>query len=218
MRDQLEDELRLLLAEDADRAPTSVKLLPQVKVIVRQRRHRARLKWVGASAAAVTAAGLTAAILTGALDHSPGDRPGLSAEVVSGHGALPGDEQGSCAKEYSPSEVAQRAFAFSGTVRSIGPSRTNRDGMAMPLVSATFHVDQWFKGGAGQTVIIDIVDPKGPVRTSDDSPSYSIGTRLLVSGEHRWDVGDPNDLLAWSCGFTRYYDTATAQSWRAAMG
>lgn len=217
MTDQLEDELRLLLAEDADRAPTSVKLLPQVKVIVRQRRHRARLKWVGASAAAVTAAGLTVAILTGALDHSPGDRPGLSAEVVSGQGALPGDEQGSCAKDYSPSEVGRRAFAFSGTVRSIGPSRTNRGGVEMYLVSATFRVDHWFKGGTGQTVTIDIGDPRGPVRASEGPPSFGIGTRLLVSGEHRWDVGDPNDLLAWSCGFTRYYDTATAQNWRAVM-
>lgn len=218
MTDQLEDELRLLLAEDADRAPASVDLLARVKVLVRQQRHRARLKWFGASAAAVSAAGLTVAVLTGALGHNPGDRPGLSAEVVSGHGALPGEEQGSCAKEYSASEVGRRAFAFSGTVRSIGPSRTNHGGVAMPLVSATFRVDHWFKGGTGQTVTIDISDPQGPVRSSEGPPSFGIGTRLLVSGEHRWDVGDPNDLLAWSCGFTRYYDTDTAHSWGAAMG
>ena len=174
--------------------------------------------WFSAAAAVVAAAGLTVLVFSSTVQSSHGDAPGLSGEVVSGQGALPGEGQASCATEYSPGEVAQRAFAFSGTVRSTGPSRTNRDRVAMPLVSATFHVDHWFAGGSGQTVTIDIVDPKRGVRSSAASPSYGIGTRLLVSGEHRWEVADPNDLLAWSCGFTRYYDTATATSWRAVMG
>jgi len=47
--------------------------------------------------------------------------------------------------------------------------------------------------------------------------SYGVGTRLLVSGEPRWGGAPLTDAIAWGCGFTRYYDPATADAWRNAM-
>jgi hypothetical protein len=41
---------------------------------------------------------------------------------------------------------------------------------------------------------------------SESPPSYSVGTRLLVSRE---------DAIAWGCGFTRYVDEETAAAWRS---
>ena len=166
----------------------------------------------------LTAVIVTAVIRNGSRNPGSAIQSGVSAQVVSGRGALPEDGHASCAKEYSPTEVSKGAFAFSGTVRAIGPGRTNRGGAQMPLVSATFSVDRWFKGGAGQIVSIDIVDPSPAHAPEGPSPSFGIGTRLLVSGAHRWDEETPDDLLAWACGFTRYYDPTTADRWRAAIG
>ncbi|MEO7754337.1 MAG: hypothetical protein ABIS35_13075 [Terracoccus sp.] len=69
--------------------------------------------------------------------------------------------------------------------------------MELPLVSATFEVEHWFRGGEGTATTVDIADPS-------------------ASGAS--DGADPDDLLAWSCGFTRSYDAATAAQWQAAMG
>lgn len=63
------------------------------------------------------------------------------------------------------------------------------------------------------------MNPPHPDSTVDWSgPSYGLGTRLLVSGEPRWGGGALTDAMAWGCGFTRYYDKATADNWRAAFG
>ncbi len=77
----------------------------------------------------------------GFLTSGPAAGTGGPAQVVSGYGALPADGQASCAKEYSSGEVAEGGSAFSGTVRSFGPGRTNRAGVEMDLVSATFSRD-----------------------------------------------------------------------------
>ena len=46
---------------------------------------------------------------------------------------------------------------------------------------------------------------------------YDIGSRLLVSGEPRWE-GSPLDApIAWGCGFARYYDPQTAAVWRTTI-
>jgi hypothetical protein len=51
----------------------------------------------------------------------------------------------------------------------------------------------------------------------DSAPAYGIGNRLLVSGMPRRGGAALTDAIAWGCGFTRYYDKATADSWRAAF-
>lgn len=60
----------------------------------------------------------------------------------------------------------------------------------------------------GSTVVVDL---QAPAR------SYGLGSRLLVSGEPRWGGTALEDAIAWGCAFTRYYDPATANSWRRAL-
>ncbi len=121
----------------------------------------------------------------------------------------------SCVEGYSLETLPHRAFAFDGTVTSTGPARTNRPGAELPLVAATFQVHQWFRGGSGASVTVDINRPLPASSSSTDEspPSYRIGTRLLVSGEPRWGGAPLDAPIAWGCGFTRYYDEQTATEW-----
>ncbi|MDK3258572.1 hypothetical protein [Blastococcus capsensis] len=121
----------------------------------------------------------------------------------------------SCVAEYSPAAVEERDFAFAGVVIEIGPTVTDRSGEPGPdLVGVTFTVQEWFSGGEGTTVTVDVPAPAGSSAGSGRGPVYGVGSRLLVSGEDRWGEGALADPIAWMCGFTRYYDKATAASWR----
>jgi hypothetical protein len=134
-------------------------------------------------------------------------------------GPLGEDARASCAEAYSPTTLADRAFAFDGTVTSIGPGTTNRpDKGHLDTAAVTFAVNEWFAGGTAPTVTVDLMSPTSHTRASEQ-PAYEEGTRLLVSGEPRWG-GEPLDSpIAWSCGgFTRYYDDAMAAEWRQATG
>ena len=132
------------------------------------------------------------------------------------HGALPEGADASCAIAYSIDTLPRVAFAFDGVVTAIGPPRTNRGRAVLPLVSASFSVRSWFRGGSDATVTVDLAAPQA---SSDEGPpAYGIGTRLLVSGQPRWGGAPLDDAIAWGCGFTRYYDPATAKLWRRAFG
>ncbi|RBY90793.1 hypothetical protein [Blastococcus sp. TF02A-26] len=152
---------------------------------------------------------VTAAEWTAAASAGPADGP---------TGELPTDSAASCVEEYSPQAVADRAFAFDGTVVAIGPPVGNGGGAPLDLVGVTFRVDEWYRGGSGETVTVDMDPPDGGLRTSEPVAVYGIGTRLLVSGEPRWGGAPLDAPLAWSCGFTRYSDPATAAGWAAATG
>jgi len=216
MTDQLERELRQLFAEDADRAPLSAGLGEGALRRVRQRRH-AQLAW---ATGAVAATALTMAVISGGLlgGQPVGDQvarppaaskspvPTLAGTAPKGpQGPLDSGVAASCAEQYSMTSLTGRAFAFDGTVTAIGPARSNRPGTDYGLIAATFTVNQWYRGGSGATVTVDMSPP-------------GIGTRLLVSGEPRWGGAPLTDAIAHPCGFTRYYDKATADSWRAAFG
>ncbi|MGH3346875.1 MAG: hypothetical protein ACRDO4_07815 [Nocardioides sp.] len=107
-------------------------------------------------------------------------------------GAVELDSRGGCTEEYAAKAVSSRGFAFDGTVIGIG------DGV-------TFEVHEWFVGDQPRTVTVEM---GGPTQSdlSESAPSYSVGTRLLVSGE---------EDIAWACGFTRYFDEETAAAWRS---
>lgn len=131
-------------------------------------------------------------------------------------GPLPDSGAASCTEEYAPEAVANRAFAFDGVIVEIGPSRSDRpDRGAVDLVGVTFSVQQWFAGGTGATVTVDMPPPleEGQGGTAEVVPSYAVGSRLLVSGEPRWGGSPLDNAVAWGCGFTRYYDQQTAESW-----
>jgi hypothetical protein len=121
----------------------------------------------------------------------------------------------SCVEVYSPETLANRSFAFDGSVLSI-ETRTDPKLPAgqreTPWVS--FEVHRWYLGGSGGEVGIwmDALN----VETSAGSIEAETGTRLLVAGEPRWG-GDPlEDPVAWTCGFTQPWTEEAAAEWGAA--
>ncbi len=132
-------------------------------------------------------------------------------------GSLYRSDTSSCVESYNPRAAVGLAFAFDGTIRSIGAARTNRAGKGyLDLVAVTFTVNEWFAGGTGASVTVDMTPPNDLSTVDEGRPSYQIGSRLLVSGEPRWGGEPLDDGIAWGCGFSRYYDPATASSWQAA--
>ena len=121
----------------------------------------------------------------------------------------------SCAESYSIKSIGNRAFAFDGTIVSIGEGATNKaDKGQLDTAAVTFQVNEWFKGGAGETVTVDLMAPTSNI-AGNDVPAYEKGTRLLVSGGPRWGGAPLDDAMAWSCGgFTRYYEPVVADDWR----
>ena len=124
-------------------------------------------------------------------------------------GALEGSADMSCAEEYTPAALTNRAFAFDGVVTDIGGSVSDQGGEGdLGLPGVTFRVYQWFSGGEDRTFKVDLQAPRG---------SFGVGSRLLVSGESRWGKPDLADAIAWGCGFTRYFDAKTAHAWEQAL-
>jgi hypothetical protein len=218
MTEQLEQDLRVLFAEDADRAPDPTGLASGVRRRVRRRRQ-VRLAW-GAGALAAASV-VTFAVVQGG---QPGEKPNAgppdpttSQSPFQGKGALP-DGGALCVEQYSAAAVTGRAFAFDGTVTEIGPGTSDRKGAELGYAGVTFTVHEWFSGGSGPAVTVDMASPDGNVISSvEQAPGYEVGTRLLVSGEPRWGGAPLDDAIAWGCGFTRYYDEETADRWRAAF-
>lgn len=123
----------------------------------------------------------------------------------------------SCVEGYSPNAVADREFALNGTVLKIGHGTTDRPGEGrLGYAGVTLAVDDWFVGGSGPSMTIDMAPPGRDERLEEVPPSYEIGTRLLVSGASRWGEGFERDGLAWGCGFTRYFESETASDWHEA--
>lgn len=151
---------------------------------------------------------------------SPSTQPSADAnptstppEPIAGHGALPANTSASCVEPYDLTTLKRRAFAFDGTISRTVPMQPTADGGGPPpgYLTVTFIVHEWFRGGEQTTVTLDMF---GPTVSSAQQTSYSIGTRLLVSGQPRWGGSPLQAPIAWGCGFTRYYDQPTAASWR----
>lgn len=134
-------------------------------------------------------------------------------------GPLPDGGAASCVESYTPQAVTGRAFAFDGVVVEVGPSVSDRgDDGDLALPGVTFEVREWFSGGQADTVTVDMqLPPTGSTDPSDPEYTYGIGSRLLISGEARWDGSPLDNPIAWSCGFSRYYDPDTATAWRDAL-
>lgn len=230
MTNRLEDELRDLFRSDAAAAPDAA---PVVELTLRTtgtaaRPRRAVVLAAAAAAVLVVVAGATALRLAdgSGSEQSSGVEPGSTTAVspptsAGPRGPLWPQSQASCVEEYGPRTLAGRDFAFDGTVTAIGAGTTDRPGMGkLGYAGVTFDVHEWFAGGDDATTTVDIDHPGGdPSRDVGDElgPSYAVGTRLLVSGAHRWGLETDEDLIAWGCGFTRYYDERTAAVWREAI-
>jgi hypothetical protein len=219
-----EQQLSELFDEQARQAPAPDALLEGALRKVRTRRRH--LAAVVGGTAVLGAAVVLAAGLSHGSPGAPIASPSPSGSVPAGLAGQPITADGvsaDCVYEYSPALVAQKLdFAFDGTVVSVGDPVSQRPGDPQPwdYVGVTFRVSEWFKGGSGTTIAVDL--PASGQRSEDGegSPSaYAPGNRLLVSGMARWGG---RDLLAYpvawfGCGgFTRYYSDSVAGSWRAA--
>lgn len=134
-------------------------------------------------------------------------------------GPLPDGGAASCVESYAPKAVRERAFAFDGVVVAVGRSVSDRgDEVDLGLPGVTFEVREWFSGGRGDTVTVDVQPPTtGSGDPSDPEYAYGVGSRLLVSGEARWGGSPLESPIAWGCGFSRYYDPGTVIAWRDAL-
>ncbi|TQM96687.1 hypothetical protein FB476_1576 [Ornithinimicrobium humiphilum] len=95
----------------------------------------------------------------------------------------------------------------------MGPSVSDRgDDGDLDLAGITFDVREWFVGGDADEVIVDLQSVGEP--TAEEAMPVQVGTRLLVSGEPRWEGAPLDSPIAWGCGFSRYYDEQTATAWR----
>lgn len=114
-------------------------------------------------------------------------------------GDLP-DAKLSCVESYSPGALANRGFAFDGTVTAIDP------GSGSELYdTVTFRIHRWYRNGSRDHAFVAM--PR--------AAAYPIGSRMLVSGEAG---GDPRTHVAWACGFTRWFDEREADRWRRTFG
>ena len=130
-------------------------------------------------------------------------------------GPVPATGGAGCS-EYSPALVAGKDFALDGTVTTYGrqlfpplPGETDAD----YVVSVTLEVHAWYRGGAGETVTLHMDGPFPETPGGEPVEAYAQGTRLLISGELSDVAG--RGLIGQGCGYTRYYDEATAAEWAA---
>lgn len=117
----------------------------------------------------------------------------------------------SCAFEYSPSTLAERTWAFDGTLVALD---TTEDSHLGQVPGATFAVNHWYRGGSGDQVTVQF--EVGPI--SEFVSNVEVGARLLVAGESRWGGEPLDDPVAWGCGFTQPWTADTATSWTSALG
>ncbi len=82
----------------------------------------------------------------------------------------------------------------------------------------TLQIHEWFRPGRGaRLTTVRTYNP--PERTANqvsvDFPEYTIGSRLLITGEPQWGGADPlKDAYAFGCGYSRTYTAADAATWR----
>lgn len=227
MIEQLEEELRQLFAEDAKRAPSAVGLVEAARRRAR-RRHGGPLVWGGGALVAASVAGVVVAgggwlSSDQSANHRADPRSSSSPAAPSSptdrtSGAVPLTNPDSACFVYSPELLAARSdVAFDGTVTAIGSTKPKRPGRLGPMIATTFTVNEWFRGGSAKTITVPVVIPiPSPVEPDLYAPPFKVGTRLLVSGTRPYAPAN-YEVHVSGCGYTRYYDQATADTWRAAF-
>ena len=97
--------------------------------------------------------------------------------------------------QYNFNLVAERDFAFDGTVSAI-------DGDEV-----TFAVNTAFWGVDGSAVTLTAEGLADGGVSLDGAPHFAMGERYLVAGD---------DHFAWGCGYSQAYDAGVAAEWAAA--
>lgn len=96
---------------------------------------------------------------------------------------------GSCAFEFGPQTLAERQFAFDGTVADI----VEPEALDAPY-GVVFEVTRWYRGGEGTTATVKTYDVSGTSLAGD--LGLEEGERILASGD---------DDFLWGCGFSMPY-------------
>lgn len=194
-------------------APPSPEVLARSRSAVRVARPR---RWLVPVLAVVATAAVIAA---GAVVLRPDPAPPVASEPVYLQG---GPDDAICAGRYSPERLKQLPFAFDGTVTEVevrpvapGPVKISR----AARVQVTFQVTEWFKGDDGSPIQVSMA-VLGEVPRPGGNPyglPFKVGSRLLIAGDTT-SGGSIQLSRAWMCGFSRFYDDASAREWRAAFG
>jgi hypothetical protein len=161
---------------------------------------------------------IVAALFLGACSNADDEssEPALkdASAIVTESIALASSAAASCVEEYSLTNLANRAFAFDGTVTEIESLEGASPGStAYALV--TFEVHEWFRPDGPNQISVEMNPPGLPSTLA--SADYAVGTRLLVSGEPRWGGEPLEDPIVWSCGFSRTHSIAAAEDWRESL-
>lgn len=180
------DELRRANPDTERRLPSESKARVWARIqeatMDTNQKTRTRRAWgiglAGAAAAGVVAVAL---MLNNGGSPAPSDDPGTGI--------------GSCVETYSPETLANRDFAFDGTVTAI-----NGD-------EVTFAVTEQFVGSGADEVTLTATGMTGTSITSAGGPNLAVGERYLVAGD---------DTFVWACGFTQPYDEGVAADWATA--
>jgi hypothetical protein len=208
MAEHIEQRVAEIFQEDAGRAPALDAGVPD-KVVSILRRRRARRGLAAGLAVAALAIGAPIA-------HSMMRDEPAPPTTAARSGALPDSGMADCAPPESLAAVAAQSMSFDGTVTTIAEDAQTADPSARNA-TVTFKVNEWFRGGSGATATAIMSAPlPANLIVSEAGPAYTVGTRLLVSGQA---IGGPGNgrLQAWGCGYTRYYDEQTATAWRQAI-
>jgi hypothetical protein len=109
---------------------------------------------------------------------------------------------GSCAFEFGPQTLAERGFAFDGSVSEI----REPEAMDAPY-EVDFAVSRWFRGGDGPTATVRTYDVSGTSLVGD--LGLEPGMRVLASGD---------DDFLWGCGFSMPYTEQDANLFEDVFG
>jgi len=146
-------------------------------------------RWSRTVIAATGIASVAAAAIAFAVTR--GDDSGSGAPIT------PDPGMAMCVATYDLGTLADREFAFDGTVEAV-----NGD-------EVTFTVAEWFRGDDRSSVTLGGANMFGGLTSVGDATvPMEPGSRLLVAGD---------DTFAWSCGFTQIYDADVAATWRSAL-
>ena len=112
------------------------------------------------------------------------------------------EDLGSCAFEFSPKTLAERQFAFEGTVSEI----REPDALDAPY-EVELAVTTWFHGGEGATATLRTYDVSETSLAGD--LSLEVGERIIASGD---------DGFLWGCGFSMPYTEQDAGVFEGTFG
>ncbi|HEY7755439.1 MAG TPA: hypothetical protein VID69_04345 [Actinomycetota bacterium] len=152
-------------------------------------------------------AAIAGVALTACSDRPTGGGSGGSATPAEGDEALvdpivaEGNGLGSCAFPFSVETLAERGFAFEGTVVAI------REPAAMDApYEADLDVARWYRGGPEPTTTVRTYDVSGTSLAGD--LGLAVGDRILASGD---------EGFLWGCGFSMAYSAEGAEIFERAF-